>query len=187
MAWIGGYGFLGLSILIFAGGAFAAAFLTTFTVENRLDRPVFVTPLGASGPAGERHPLPVSHDLIIAVPSAARGGYEVPPGGAVAITYDWDDINLSEIVVEDRGGVVGCLIADPDPTVNQYRPPPADRYLIRSDVLVPVPAAVVSAARRGREYFWPATLLQVLLFAPWPVVVVLDRLSKRVPLRRAGR
>jgi len=173
------YFFLGLSCLMFAGMTFGAAFLSTFTVENGLERPVWITPVGTVGPDGWRSPLPVSHRFVAAIPAAVCGGYELQPNEIRSITYDMDDINFSEIVVEDATGMIGQLIVNPDPTASQYRAPTTKHFLLKADALVPVPAAVSIAARRAQQRSNLPIVFVSILVLPWPAVLVLSWLKKR--------
>ena len=173
------YTFLGLSCLMFMGMSFGAAFLATFTVENGLEEPIYVTPVGTVGPNGARHPLPVSHYFVVAIPSTIRGGFELQPNETVSITYDMDDINFSEIVVEKVSGPIGQLIANPNPTSNQYHAPTTKHFVVQQGSLVPVPASVLNAATRGRQRSHAAAVLLSLLVVPWPVVLVLSWLQKK--------
>ena len=173
------YFFLGLSCLMFAGMTFGAAFLSTFTVENGLERPVWISPVGTVGPDGWRSPLPVSHRFVVAIPVAVRGGYELQPNETRSITYDMDDINFSEIVVEDANGMIGQLIVNPDPTASQYRAPTTKHFLLKADSLVPVPAAVSNAARRAQQPSNLPIVFVSILVLPWPSVLLLSWLSKK--------
>ena len=173
------YFFLGVSCLMFAGMTFGAAFLSTFTVENGLERPVWITPVGTVGPNGWRSPLPVSQRFVVAIPAAVSGGYELQPNESVSITYDMDDINFSEIVVEDATGMIGQLIVNPDPTANQYRAPTTKHFLLKADELVPVPEAVSNAARRAQQRSNLPIVFVSILVLPWPSVLLLSWLRKK--------
>ncbi len=173
------YVFLGLSCLMFMGMSFGTAFLSTFTVKNGLDEPIYVTPVGTVGPNGSRHPLPVSHLFVVAIPSTVRGGYELQPNETVSITYNMDDINFSEIVVENVSGSIGQLVVNPNPTANQYHAPTTKHFVVQRSSLVSVPTSVLNAAKLGRQTSHAAAVLLSLLAMPWPVVLVLSWLKKK--------
>ena len=176
------YCFLGLSCLLFAGMSFGAAFLATFTVENGLKQSIWVTPVGTVGPNGSRHPLPVSRYFVVAIPSNVRGGYELQPNETVTITYDMDDINFSEIVVEDGSGAIGQLVVNANPTANQYHAPKTKHFVVQYNSLIPIPAAVLNAAKRARQRSHTATVLVSILVVPWPTVLLLSWfMKKRTP------
>ncbi len=173
------YCFCALSSLFWIGSIFEFGFLTSFTVQNGLDRPITVTPVGAAGPSGSRYPLPVRQYFLFFLPSAVRGGYALRPSESVTITYDMDDINFSEIVVDDQNGTIGQLIVNSDPVSDQYRAPKEDHFLIQRDTLVPVPPMVLSASRDAREPTNGTGLLLSILVLPWLAVVMLHRLRER--------
>ena len=168
---------------MFMGMSFGAAFLTTFTVENGLEEPIYVTPVGTVGPNGSRYPLPVSHFFVVAIPSTVRGGYELQPNETVSITYDMDDINFSEIVVENVSGPIGQLIVNPNPTANQYHAPTTKHFVVQKGSLVAVPTSVLNASKLGRQPSHAAAAVLSLLVMPWPVVLVLSWLKKKHAIR----
>tara|TARA_R110002111_G_scaffold185031_1_gene250880 strand:+ start:960 stop:1463 length:504 start_codon:yes stop_codon:yes gene_type:complete len=166
--------------------SFGVAFLATFTVENGLEQSIRVTPVGTVGLNGSRHPLPVSHFFVVAIPSTVRGGYELQPNETVTITYDMDDINFSEIIVEDGSGAIGQLVVNANPTANQYHAPRTNHFVVQKDSLVPIPASVLNAAKRARQKSQAATVLVSMLMIPWPTVILLSWLRKKHALRVAG-
>jgi len=124
-------------------------FLVDFTVESRLDEEVRITPVGAIG-SGERRPLPqyvyVGEDC--AFPSLGGPSRPVAPGESITITYDWDDIQFSEILVtaEDWERM---LVVDPIPSKRMFSPPARTHFVIRSKgKLTPTTDAVVRAKSR---------------------------------------
>jgi len=178
-----GWCLAGLSFVLFAGMAFRVAFLTSITIENAMDQSVEVTPVGTIGPKGTRSPLPVCQGRVNPLPAAKRGGFRLQPGEMAEITYDFDDINFSEIVVENAAGVIGQFVVDLTPTARQYHPPATKHFLIQQDKLVPVPRRVASAAVAAQQPFRPSILLSSILlsilFLPWPAVLLLSRLRKK--------
>jgi hypothetical protein len=108
----------------------ALAFVTDIRIENRLDEPIWVTPIGTVGKKGTRRPLPVCRRRIPYEPSRQRGNFRVDPGERCAIYYDWDDINFSEVVVRTEAGRLFQLIANPDPTGRQYVQAPRSEFII---------------------------------------------------------
>jgi len=108
----------------------ALAFVTDIRIENRLDEPIWVTPIGTVGKAGARRPLPVCRRRIPYEPSRQRGNFRVDPGERRAIYYDWDDINFSEVVIRTEAGRLFQIIANPDPTGRQYVQAPRSEFII---------------------------------------------------------
>jgi len=173
------YGFLGISFLMLMGSSFGAAFLTSFTVENCLEEAIYVTPVGTVGPSGSRFPLPVCHDLFISIPSSVRGGYKLQPNETVTITYDMDDINFSEIVVEDDNGTLGQLIANATPLIAQYTAPSMNHFPVQRDALVPVPTSVANAASIAQQRTSRPLFIFLIIVLPWPSVLVLSCLKTK--------
>jgi len=162
------YPFLGVSLLLWVGMGFGAAFVTDFTVENRSDLPVVVTPIGAVGAAGHRVPLPTRLFRFPPLPSWQRGGYRLRSGESVTIRYDMDDINISEIVVATDVGPRRQLVVDPNPSANRYHGPVQQRYVIENvEGLEPVTAPVLEAANAAQRQGNGAMVMYSLLIAPW--------------------
>ncbi len=162
---------LGLWILLFAGMSFTVAFLTTFVVENRLDERVWVTPVGRWRSGDDlRSPLPVSHFVgIAAVRSFVRGGYELPPGESVSITYDFDDIAPTEIVVEDATGGVHQMVAEAG----------GRHFVVQATTLAPATTPVLNAARDARRWSRAGVMELLVIILPWPTIVLLSWLVRR--------
>jgi len=178
------YPFLGLSLLMFMGMGFGAAFVTDFTIENRTDTTIVVTPVGTFG-AGKRAPLPVKMLAFPPLPALRGGGYRLAPGESVTVQYDMDDINFSEIVVVAEPGRTLQLVTDPAPTANQYHGPLQRHYVIGDLALLePAPPPVLEAARAADRQWVVACVMSSLLFGPWLVYAVLTRLSRRWERRK---
>jgi hypothetical protein len=137
-------------------------FLFDLVVENRTDRVLFVTPVGSIGPEGQRFTLPLYHATTrpfpIAVPVMKQGNFKLNPGESIELTYDWDDINFSEIVVRDDAGETRMLVVDPKPTENRYHSPYRSVFVIDSfEALKDSPAQVREAADDYLQ-IWPGLL-----------------------------
>lgn len=171
--------FLGVSLLLLAGSSFGAAFLTSFTVQNCLDETIHVTPVGTVGPTGSRFPLPVCRNFVISIPSSTRGGYMLQPNETISITYDMDDINFSEIVVENDSGIVGQLVANPNPLLAQYTAPSMNHFPVQRDSLVPVPTSVANAATIARQPTSLPLFMFLIIVVPLPSILVLSWLKTK--------
>lgn len=174
-------GFRVLSLVLIAGSLFSSAFLATYTVENTLAEPIGVTPVGAVGPEARRHPLPMSAFAWLMLPSARRGGYEVLPGQTAAFTYDMDDINFSELVVENSAGVLGSLVVNANPSARRYHAPAPRHLVIKAEALAPASSDVLDAASRARTPDRRSIVWWALVVLPWPAAAVLARLSTHGP------
>ena len=170
---------LAINLLLLPGGCLAlvlltgpwnpmlGAFITDIHVRNETAEPISVTPIGTVGPAGLRSPLPVYKRQFPAFDSPQRGGFLVPPSQSIVVYYDWDDINLSEIVIEDASGQLHQMVVDPNPTQNQYRQPSVNSFVIDGlATLDPVPPAVFIAFQEAQNpvYLWPVVSA---LLIPW--------------------
>jgi hypothetical protein len=173
------YPFLGLSVMLFMGTAFGAAFVSDFTIENRTSSAIVVTPVGTFG-AGSRAPLPVKMLVILPIPAFRGGDYPLAPGESVTVRYDTDDINLSEIVVVAEPDRMLQLVADPIPTANQYHGPRQRHYIIDDLArLGPAPPPVQEAVRVADRQWVVACVVNSLLFGPWLLCVLFSWLARR--------
>ncbi len=125
------------------------AFKTHFTVYNGTLQDLEVTPIGAVGTDGERYTLPLLRDTEGYVREQKTSRFLLPTHGIVTFLYDWDDINLSELIVHLPGGD-RVLVLDLHPTENQYHPPLSDRFEI-NDISELVPAGPKHAAALDRR------------------------------------
>jgi hypothetical protein len=181
----GTYPFLALSGLFLAGMGFGAGFGADFTVENRTGDSIVVTPVGTVGQKGHKAPLPVVLLTVPPLPALQAGCFGLPPGEVVTIRYDMDDINFSEIVVEDEPGRRFQLVTDPNPTTNQYHGPLQRQYVIdnlsRLDEVTP---AVHGAAEAAHRQWALAAVLYLLLFGPWLAYAILTLILRRCDRHR---
>lgn len=164
---------LGLSALILVSAfGFGSAFVADFTIENQSTQSITVIPIGTVGADGRRFPLPVTISSYVNLPAVTGRSFQLHPGGTVAISYDMDDINFSEIVVQDQHAQFFQLITDPDPLVNQYHGPGQAQYVIEDLgklqlASVPVTAAAKVALRGNSGIL----IFYGLLIAPWILYV----------------
>ncbi|MEM6333783.1 MAG: hypothetical protein AAF823_10645 [Planctomycetota bacterium] len=161
------------------------AFITTISITNATDDDLWVTPIGAVGPQGRRVPLPIFTQQSPAYVSRARGDFPVAPGNTIDILYDWDDVNLAEIVVANAAGGLRQIVADPHPEINQYRQPQPNTFTIADfDALDPVPPNTLAAYHDAQQ---PFSLVGRLLpfAAPWltfiPLLLTYLRLRRSTP------
>ena len=153
----------------------ALEFTADLHITNATGEVRWVTPIGAVGKQGTRSPLfhvrEAPHEW-----SSQLGGFEVLPGATLTLLYDWDDINLAEIVIENAENALGQLVADPQPTQGQYRPPTPNTFVI-SDfaALTPVSPNTLQAFLEAKEppsifprawlLLWPWVTFPLLLLA----------------------
>lgn len=130
------------------------AFLTTFTIENQTSKQLWVTPIGAVGKDGQRKTLPMSAFTFPNLPSPNDRDFTLTPGGNRSFTYDWDDVQFSEILVRDATGAFRALPTGLHPIEGQYRRPEQDRFVIKKweDLAAATPAQMEALqTRRGRR------------------------------------
>lgn len=126
------------------------AFLTSFEVVNSTGEDLIITPIGARGAEGRRGTLPISSSSQFYLMSPQRGEFPLPAGSTLSLTYDWDDVQFSEIVCRRRDGSYLVLPTGLHPTQGQYRQPPTKRFEI-SDLAALQPATELhlAAVRSG--------------------------------------
>lgn len=174
------YPFLILSFGLLSGMGFGAVFITGFTVENRSGQTLDITPVGTKHRNGIKTSLPVTMAVFPHLPALRAGDFRLEHGESIMIHYDMDDVNFSEIVVEDEQGRQYQLVTDPNPTENQYHGPLQNHYIIEDlRQLAPVKQKVKEAA----EGIWAAQAVSLifllLLVGPWIVHVIIHFLSAR--------
>lgn len=173
------YPFLYLSMLLLGGLCVGGAFVTDFTIENRTDTAIVVTPVGTIG-EGRRAPLPVVMLAFPQFPALRSGGYRLAPGESIRIQYDMDDINFSEIVVAAEPDRLLQLVTDPTPTAIQYHGPLQPHYSIDDLAqLEPVPLPVQKAAQAADRQWVVFCRINALLFGPWLMYATVLWLSRR--------
>ena len=153
---------------------FLGAFITQFTIENKTDRPITVTPVGTVGKQGDRHALPIYMWRFPPIPSPQRGGFNVGPGESIDIYYDMDNINFSEIVVHDSDSERGQLVVNPNPTEGQYHAPATKHFVIDDlSALAAVPEPVQNAERDAQIASSILWKLYAILFGPLIALIFL--------------
>ena len=141
----------------------ALAFLTTFEVENKTDEEIFVTPIGAVGQNGHRHTLPYSASTCLYIMAPSSADYPITPGGLREFTYDWDDIQFSEILVRRASEDYRVIPTGLHPTENQYRRPEKTRFEIGDLESAPLAKEQhLAALPSNSTRIWTIYLLAVL-------------------------
>ncbi len=176
-----------LSGLTLVGFAFDMSiklgFITDIHITNDTQQPIKITPIGTVGSQGDRSPLHDIHRKQPTYDSQTRGSFEILPGDSIELFYDWDDINFSEIVIEDQAGSLSQLVVDPTPTQEQYHPPTPNTFTIdNQSPLVPVSLNVLAAYHEAQH---PPHLVWYVyvLFLPWITFAILLWMRLRVVKR----
>ena len=108
----------------------ALAFLTVFEIENKTDKVILVTPIGAVGPNGFRRQLPYSISTQFYIIDPSKIDYSIQPGEVKQFIYDCDDVQFSEILVRSAAERYRVITTGLHPTQGQYRPPAKKRFEI---------------------------------------------------------
>ena len=142
--------------LALVGSGMTLGFLADVVVENASSELLRVTPIGTVDKEGTRRQLPI-YDKDDRIPAWQTANLRLRPGESITITYDWDDINFSEIAVRRPTGEYRMMVVNPTPTEGCCAPPATDRLRVPpfSD-LVAIDPRVQAAAERGsaNRVFW---------------------------------
>jgi hypothetical protein len=154
-------------------------FITRVAVENQTVEPIHVTPVGTVGSGNRRSLLPVYLVSFPAIWGLRNRDFAIPPGQAVDILYDRDDVLLSEIVVYDSQGRAHQLSAEHAATNEERHQPHRDRFVVaRLDALADPSAEVLRVARSGFHNWRPWAVLLASLVV-WPNFFSLRRTYRR--------
>ena len=171
------YGWTGLSGLLTVAILAPFAFMVSFTIENQTNEPLLVTPIGTVGKSGGRHLLPVLMANSVNFPAKQSSRFRLAPGESVSISYDMDDINFSEIVVENEHSEARQMVTDPSPTQRQYHGPAQQSFAIDDwNKLAPLSDAVRLVSLEPRPYQLGCRFL-VLIVSPWILLALLKVIS----------
>ena len=142
------------------------AFMTDCSVTNKTDESLSVTPIGTVGPDGQRTLLPLYRTSFPYFVKSKRGNFQVRPGETFRFDYDMDDVNFSEIVVENPAGEMRQLIVNFNPTQNQYTVPDETDFVIGDFAsLLPITASVKAVATEAQQSgrMWLIYVLSAIL------------------------
>ncbi len=123
----------------------AMVFLTDFQISNASGETLLVTPVGTAGKRGYRHTLPLSLSSFLSIPSPFDRSFSLRAGQRRSFTYDWDDIQFSEILVMPAAGEPREVVVDSSPTENQYRRASTNHFVIPPLAQLPVARPEVRA------------------------------------------
>ncbi len=173
------YGWAGLSGLLMVVTLHSLAFMVDLTIENQMNEILLVTPIGTVGKEGGRHLLPVSMTGSINFPARQSSRFRLVPGESVSISYDMDDINFSEIVVENQQGEARQLVVDPTPTQNQYHGPAQPSFSINDWNELELLSDAVKAVPLEPHPYQLVCRFLVFIVSPWILLGLLKVISRR--------
>jgi len=140
-------------------------FMFDFHITNMTSHSILVTPVGATGPSGHRTRLPLLADVRFYWPARQSGRLAIAPNETRKFTYDWDDIQFSEILVE-WGDEARLLVVNAEPTRDQYRPPPVDHFTITDMQTLPPASHEIVALSKERMPWGTIYLLASVIAVP---------------------
>ena len=142
------------------------AFITDCSVTNATNDFLSVTPVGTVGSDGQRTLLPLYRTSFPFFVKSKRGDFQIAPNETFRFDYDMDDVNFSEIVVENSAGEIRQIVVNSNPTQNQYMVPSETDFIIDDfNVLAAVPGNVKTVAVAGQQSgrMWLVYIISVIL------------------------
>ena len=142
------------------------AFITDCSVTNATNDFLSVTPVGTVGSDGQRTLLPLYCTSFPFFVKSKRGDFQIAPNETFRFDYDMDDVNFSEIVVENSAGEIRQIVVNSNPTQNQYMVPSETDFIIDDfNVLATVPGNVKTVAVAGQQSgrMWLVYIISVIL------------------------
>ena len=142
------------------------AFITDCSVTNATNDFLSVTPVGTVGSDGQRTLLPLYRTSFPFFVKSKRGDFQIAPNETFRFDYDMDDVNFSEIVVENSAGEIRQIVVNSNPTQNQYMVPSETDFIIDDfNVLATVPGNVKTVAVAGQQSgrMWLVYVISVIL------------------------
>jgi len=147
------------------------AFITSFTIENKLREPIYISPMGISEGSRQRRLLPQYWWPLPAIPAFQWGNFQIDSGKTRTFYFDWDDINFSEIYIK-TGQWQKIFIVDPEAdTKDCCWEPLVKSFIIEDTTPLSNPTReMIEAARR--VWPWRLILFTAMGFISPPMVVV---------------
>ena len=142
------------------------AFITNCSVTNETNETLFVTPIGTVGPEGNRTTLPLYRTSFPYFIKSKVGGFPIGPKETFRFDYDMDDVNFSEIVVENSNDEMRQIVANPNPTQNQYSVPEKTDFTINDFATLssaPKNVKTATASARHSRPFWAVYAISGIL------------------------
>ncbi|WP_434388675.1 hypothetical protein [Melittangium boletus] len=181
-----------LSLALLLALPFKGLMSVDFELTNDTARPMRVFPVGTTGEA-RRIGLDTVLSRRFPLRSLQRDGYVLAPGESRTLTYDRDDMRLSELVIEREGQPVMQFVTEPERAARikaapkgtqvDYTPIPPAYTLTeaRLEALAPEVARALEEVRthapEAGSFASAAWFLPLLL---WPSFGVLRRTYRRM-------
>jgi hypothetical protein len=130
----------------------ALAFIVPFDVVNESGETLIVIPVGTFNDGG-KGVLPTYIRRFPAIRRLARQSYRIAPGETQRIFFDCDDINFSELAIQNTSGEFRQLITEPNPPTHDYYAPRKNLFTIpKWSELQPINSPVLIAVNRKRSF-----------------------------------
>ena len=104
---------LSAALLLMNFNPFNFAFQASITIANKSDREIKVSPIGIAEGNGELYPLPRHQFALPIFPAVRQGRFHLRSGEALELSYDWDDIIFTSVVIEAEGLTPREIIVEP--------------------------------------------------------------------------
>ena len=140
--------------------------MTSCSVTNETNEALSVTPIGTIGPEGDRTTLPLYRTSFPYFVKSKVGDFQIAPNETFRFDYDMDDVNFSEIVVENSNGDMRQIVANPNPAQNQNTVPEKTDFTIEDFAAlssVTEKVEIASASRRQSRPFWAVYTISGML------------------------
>ncbi len=152
LAWALPLAFFALILLLNPYAILSAA---DFTVTNSLDEAIAVTPMAVVRLASGEYHWKVVPQLAVpglAAPPRREVAIPVPPGQAVAIRGNFDDVSLAAIAVEAAGQPLRMLVVDRAAAIGTCcYAPKARRLVVTKEELEPGSRNLADAIAKAKE------------------------------------
>lgn len=168
------------------------AFITSFSVQNDTPNALRMTPIGSYGREASKvykGPLPTYSLPIPAVPGLRQGNFHIRPGETAFIFYDWDDIQLSELVIETPSKSLRQMVVDTCPA-DHYYSPRTDTFVVSSiDSLPEVSAEVLIGYKlaSGIKGINPMLMFYIVCLIPLATLPAVNKLHQKYWQKQDGK
>jgi hypothetical protein len=155
-------------------------------VVNESGEMLIVTPVGTFNDGGKRV-LPTYIRRFPVIPRLSRKPYKIAPGETQRILFDCDDINFSELAIQNSAGEFRQLVADPNPPTDGYYAPQKELFTIPAwSELQPINSSVLVATTRKRSFILSWWTMGVFGISPFVLAVLLYALISNKKLREVS-
>ena len=162
---------LSAALLLMNFNPFNFAFQASIRITNESGREIKVSPIGIAEGNGELYPLPLHQFALPLFPAVRQGRFDLRSGEALELSYDWDDIIFTSVVIEAEGLTSRELIVEPGARVQDccYVPKNVTPVVTKLDGL---PLARPEAIRSVERHWLSLRVLLLWLPALGPILLL---------------